>query len=131
MGFFDHKVHIFEPGVFDLPIMYDCQRSLDKAQAMPVVGFIFVSPIKAIVSAVEFVIGFALTIIGALGTLLHLCFTGKFSDSLSHFTWTAMKEAGLGLLGIAYSVCNILTLGILGYRIEGNPCGSDPALRRV
>lgn len=91
---------------------WSVQRSLSKAQATPIVGPLLVSPIKALVSVAELIVGIAGSIL--FGTLAVLTFNdylgGKAVESLGH--------AGLGLLSLMYSISNILSLGLVGYRFE-------------
>jgi hypothetical protein len=94
------------------PFFIDTQRTLSKAQAIPVVGFLLASPVKALFSTLEFIVGIAATIFFGTGAVLIL------NDKLAGYAWKALQHAGLGLTGICYSIGNVLSLGLLGYRIE-------------
>lgn len=94
--------------------MFEVQRQLSEWQATPVVGPLVVSPIKAVVSLAE-------TIVGVVGTIFFgflSALTGLTSDDLIGYTFKSMGHVGLGLAGLAYSIANFATLGIVGYSIE-------------
>ncbi len=87
------------------------QRSLSTAQAIPVFG-IAVSPVKAAVSIVQIIVGLAGTIIFGVGVLL---------TNREAFGFGTVISFGISLAGatsLVYSIGNILTLGILGYKLE-------------
>ncbi len=92
--------------------MYNIQRSLSEAQAFPVVGPLVVSPIKAVVSVAHLIVGLAGSIL--FGTFAIL----SGNKTLSKMAFKSFAHTGLGLVGLAYSVGNFLTLGILAYKIE-------------
>lgn len=109
--------------------IYSIQNELSRAQAKPVVGPLFVSPIKALAGVVQTVACLALSFfLGATSNLfLNL---GIMSDDGKREKWFAkaghfekaaddyLACAGYGLGSVAYSFANMATLGILGYRIE-------------
>ncbi|MBA3603676.1 MAG: hypothetical protein H0W50_08560 [Parachlamydiaceae bacterium] len=88
------------------------QQYLSQSQAIPVIGPLLVSPLKAVISAVQFVAGSALALISAT--------FGSFfrSPSTMKFAATSGLHAGLGLLSLCYSLANIVSLGILGFYLE-------------
>lgn len=92
--------------------MLNVQRYLSRAQATPVIGPLLVSPVKAVVSTAQLIAGLVATIF--LGTLSML----TFNDFLAAKTLQALGHAGLGFTGLAYSVSNFISLGIVGYRFE-------------
>lgn len=105
-------------------IMWDIQRYLSKGQAIPLLGPALVSPLKAVVSLVELVVGFIFAVIFAILTALTLCLTNKdLSNGLGKNAFTAATHSALGLVSFGYAVANMLSLGILGYILE-NPCDS-------
>lgn len=101
-------------GKCGLKPMLNVQRGLSVSQAVPVVGPIFVSPIKFGVSAVQFGVGLPVTIVA--GAASGICF-GK-CNAINNFALYSLGHAGMGGGSMAYSVANILSLGILGYKLE-------------
>lgn len=92
--------------------VYEIQRTLSKAQSTPIVGPLFVSPVKALVGLAQFVTGFALTIInGSLASVFNnRTIDENFKSSLMH--------TGVGLASLGYSLVNMITLGMFGHSIE-------------
>jgi hypothetical protein len=92
--------------------MFHLQRSLSEAQAIPVFGPIIVSPVKAVVSLAQMIMGLASFILLGSATLVFQkkCLLDK--------SITALGQVGLGLIGITYSLSNIITLGYAGYFFE-------------
>lgn len=95
-------------------VMWEVQRGLSRAQAIPLIGPLVVSPLKAAVSLVQFVVGFFFSVICG-----SLCVMGVLSERLATSTFTALKHTGLGFIGLGYSLMNIFTLGILSMKVEG------------
>lgn len=94
---------------------FEFQQKLSKMQAYPVVGPIFVSPAKAVCAVIQTII--SLTAAVFLG-LLAIVFV-----NVRPYAGIAFLYAGTGLIGLGYSVVNILSLGYIGYKIE-RPCTS-------
>lgn len=88
------------------------QRNLSTAQAFPILGPIFVSPVKALVSVVQLIVGTVAAIIFGSMTIVssNRIFNQKAFKSSEH--------AEMGLYGFIYSVSNFMTLGIVGLKIE-------------
>lgn len=93
--------------------MFQVQRTLSKAQAIPLVGPVVFSPVKAVVSLAQIIAGVAGTIL--FGTV------GFFTDSpsilkpLGH----SIGHMGMGLTSFVYSGINMATLGLFGISMEG------------
>ena len=92
---------------------YSVQRSLSTGQAIPVVGPLVVSPIKAVFSVAQLIAGIAGSIL--FGTL---AIVSNFTRPLDEIAFKSLQHAGLGLIGLMYSVSNMLSLGIVAYRFE-------------
>lgn len=99
-------------------IMLDVQKGLSKAQAVPVVGPLIGSPVKALVSLIELVVGFIFAVVLGIVSVLGCCCSNNFANEAGKGAFTAGTHALLGLWGIGYSAANFLTLGILGFVIE-------------
>lgn len=97
---------------FGLPEAYFLQRRLSFCQALPLVGPLVVSPIKLAVSIVQTVSSIALYI---FFTLLYMV---SFDQTILSLTFKSGGHALMGLVGTTYSIANMLSLGILGLRIE-------------
>jgi len=99
--------------------MLEVQRQLSKAQAFPVAGPIIASPVKAVISLAEIVGGLASTIIfGVLATLFLMVFAETPCGFCVEMACDSLAHLGLGILSFGYSVANMCTLGLVGYRIE-------------
>lgn len=95
-----------------LASMGNCQRAMSRAAAIPIVGPIFVSPVKGLVSLAQMVAGLA----GAI-------FFGSLSVCLKNDWYVetglvAIGHVGMGALGFVYSVSNIATLGLAPIQFE-------------
>lgn len=99
---------------------WETQRTLSTYQSYPIIGAIAVSPIKLIISTVQAVGGVALSII--FGTLAAL----TFNDTLAEWTLKAGGHAIMGLGGFMYSISNMISLGLVGWRFEGIGKKSNP-----
>ncbi|MCH9626503.1 MAG: hypothetical protein S4CHLAM2_01250 [Chlamydiales bacterium] len=93
-------------------VMWDMQRGMSRFQAIPVVGALFVSPVKAVISLVQAVVGFLFAVV--LGTVAIVC----KNEWASEKAWIALKHTGLGLASLAYSLGNMISLGALGFTVE-------------
>jgi len=89
---------------------FEFQQTLSIAQAYPILGPIFVSPVKAICALIQTVV--SLTCVIFLG-LLAILFEG-----VGPYAGLAGAYFATGLVGIIYSAINILSLGYIGYKIE-------------
>lgn len=98
-----------QPG---LNCAWNLQRVLSKAQAIPLIGFVVASPVKLLVSTIEFLAGsiFA-TIALTFGIIID-------SDFLLEFAFTSGAHALLGLGAGLYSFGNMISFGILGLTFE-------------
>ena len=91
------------------------QRVFSKAQIIPLIGPIVVSPVKAIVGLVEIVAGSVLGLLsGVFGTIF-------LSRPLLGCSVTSLKIACHGALSVIYAVGNLLSLSILGWIVEITP----------
>ena len=95
--------------------MQRVQFFLNKAQAVPVVGPVFVSPVKAVVSIAQTITAIAACIFFNALTRL----TKK--ENLALLYIKSQAELSLGFFNLAYSIINMLTLGIIGYKKEFAP----------
>lgn len=95
-----------------LGIAYEAQRTLSKAQTIPLFGPALVSPVKAFCSLVETIAALAVTIL--FGTLTFI----TENPTIFLITTNAVLHAGLGLFGLGYSIANIVTLGLVGLSFE-------------
>lgn len=93
------------------------QRTFSIRQTIPVIGPILFSPIKALTSLVEIIMGIALSVIFLVAGILCCCSCYLYGKSIECITHTVTGTASL-----IYSLANILTLGILGYVIETGGC---------
>lgn len=92
--------------------MMSIQRDLSQSQSIPVVGPICISPIKAVVSIAQIIAGLAGTILfGPIAYFTH-------NNELALLSVHSFLYLGTGIIGLLYSVTNMLTLGILGLSIE-------------
>lgn len=95
-----------------IPTLYETERSLSNAQALIVVGALVVSPVKAVFSLALVVGGVALSILFAP---LALVFR---SDLLGRISLGGLVSAALGTVSFFYSLINLATLGLVGFKIE-------------
>lgn len=110
--------------------VYSIQNTLSRAQAKPVVGPLFVSPVKALAGIVQTIASLALSFFLGAASNLFLNLGIMSSDDSKREKWfekarvlekaadDTLSLAGYGLGSVAYSFANMATLGILGYRIE-------------
>lgn len=94
--------------------MHRIQSGLSRFQAVPIIGPVVGSPIKALVSTAQLVIAVAGKIIfGGLSCCTNNTFVKETSIAASrHFS--------MGLGSLCYSVINVLSLGIIGYCYESH-----------
>ncbi len=91
---------------------WEFQRTLSVAQATPIMGPLLVSPVKAVVSIAQL-------IVGVVGSIFFGFFAAlTFNDRLGELAFKSLCHAGMGFLGLLYSVSNFVSLGIIGYNIE-------------
>lgn len=91
---------------------WEFQRTLSAAQATPIVGPLLVSPVKAVVSIAQLIVGTVGSIFfGFLAAL-------TFNDRLGELAFKSLCHTGMGFLGLLYSASNFLSLGIIGHNIE-------------
>lgn len=95
--------------------MLTVQRGLSLGQAVPVVGPLIVSPVKFCVSAIQCGIALPVGIVAAVAAGVFCC----NCQPLTEFALASLVHAGMGGVGMTYSVVNILSLGILGFKLEG------------
>jgi hypothetical protein len=98
--------------MLSVEIMLHVQGSLSRAQAFPIAGPLFVSPVKVIVSTSQLIVGAVASIF--LGTLTLL----TYNDRLAYRTWEALEHTGMGFIELVYSIVNFITLGFIAYNIE-------------
>lgn len=101
-------------------IISKVQSNLSTYQAVPIVGPIVVSPIKASMSSLQ--------ISGGLAAGLGFAATTLISDNnkLKDYTIDSFAECGNGVISLAYSIVNIASLGIVGYAVE-----NEKRMRRI
>ncbi len=95
--------------------MFDFQRNLSRLQAIPVMGFVVVSPVKAVFGIAQMVLGVALVIIGCVGHLLTLGQT----DCIPKLIDISAQHVLIGGFATGYAIANITTFGLLSILIEG------------
>ncbi len=99
----------------------------DAGQAVPVVGPLIASPLKAAISIIQLVVG---TILGMITACIGAC---RHSNKTLNFSASCFEQARQGGSGLAYSLANIFTAGILAYRIKTeeliNPFSSEVSLQ--
>ena len=94
------------------PFSQDMQNILSMGQAIPVVGPICVSPVKAIASVGQTIVAIAASILfGSLALLTN-------NKTLDHIYIRSQKNVNSGICHLAYSIINMLTLGIVGFKKE-------------
>lgn len=96
----------------NLGMMYNVQRTLSGAQATPIVGPLFVSPVKAVVSIAQIIGGL---VFGILFAPLSFVFN---SEWLAGKSLACGGHLGLGFFSLGYSLTNIVSLGFVGYKFE-------------
>lgn len=108
---------------------YSIQNALSCAQAKPVIGPLFVSPVKALAGVAHTVACLALSFFLGAASNLFLNLGILSSNDNNREKWfgkarlleeksdAAIACAGYGLGSVAYSFANMATLGIVGYRI--------------
>lgn len=94
------------------------QRSLSKAQAHFYAG-IAVSPIKALLSTVETILGLVVGVFFA-ATTLALFFAQKkdLGIHLMQYGHAGFSHASLGTHALAYSLLNFVSMGLMGHYAE-------------
>ncbi len=98
-----------------LQIMGCYQKKLSQAQAVPLIGPLLVSPVKAVVSLEQIIGGVAMTaILGSVGVITqNNWFIDKAVEGFDH--------VGQGVCSYSYAVINVCTFGIAGAVIEFGP----------
>lgn len=91
---------------------WEFQRCLSRAQAIPAVGFLLVSPVKALVSLVQLIVGIAGSIL--FGVLLAI----TLNPCIFRITMTSLGYSAMGLFDFLYSVSNFVSFGLVAYRVE-------------
>ncbi len=100
--------------MLDPMTMLYVQKSLNNAQATPIVGPLFASPLKAVVSIAQLIDGLVTTIFFTALTMLMLP-----SDSFQAFsTLAAIQNTSTGFSNLFFSVVNFMSLGIVGYKLQ-------------
>lgn len=107
----ENKVKTISNSFQGLGAMFQIQRGLSKAQAIPVIGLAF-SFVKGALSIAQIIVGIAATIL--LGTLANVF----NSEYLAKKCFVALLHVGLGAVSLGYSLANICTFTVAGYRIE-------------
>lgn len=92
--------------------IYEVQNRLSLAQSFPIFGPLIVSPVKAVISAIQFVAGI---VFGSLKGIFEALSGSHYHHSEAR-EWLVMGRHGLKQL--AYSVVNMLSLGIIGAMVE-------------
>jgi len=95
-----------------LSVSLHAHESLNKAQAIPVVGPLIASPIAAVVSLAQLIVG----VVGGIFSLIVSVLTN--GKHLSKPTFTLFGHAGLGLLHFTFATANILSLGYVAHKIK-------------
>ena len=94
--------------------MWNVQRTLSRFQAVPLLGPVVGSPIKAMVSTAQIVAAFVAIIFwGSLFSITQ-------SSSMFDRTATSLGHLTMGAAGLAYSIVNLFTLGLSGFILETN-----------
>lgn len=93
-------------------IMWDVQREMSRAQTISVIGPLFVSPVKAMVSVAQIVGGLAMTILlGSAAVITRdYWFVLKSVESMAH--------VAEGAFGFSYAMINLCTFGVAGALTE-------------
>jgi len=110
-----------------MSIINDLQRKLSIAQALPIVGPLVASPVKAVVSVAQIIYGIARATFFGIGTLsaysLNIFFHNNYK--ISNATEFLGKQMGYGFLdqfngtcSLIYSLSNLFTLGVTGFVCE-------------
>ncbi len=102
-----------------LHTMYSLQRSLSSAQATPIVGPIFVSPVKAVVSTGQLITGLA------IGILFGSACVAYQNGTCARASLTGFSHAGHGIMSLMYSIANMLSFGTVGFAIESTISNSS------
>lgn len=98
-------------------VIPEVQKTLSQAQAVPLFGFMFVSPIKLVIGLVEMMTGVSFAL--GFGTLCLMSqLLGRDHQSMDPFTSSGLAHAALGLTSAAYAFCNMATLGVAGFVLE-------------
>ena len=97
---------------FTLSTLDKVQIFLDKQQAMPVISFAIFSPIKACLGITQVVYGLAKSLFWGIAS--------SFSSerNLQYKCLRALHEAERGIFYFGFSMINIFTLGVFGYKWE-------------
>ena len=92
--------------------MFHIQRRLSFAQAIPIVGPLIFSPMKAMVSTAQIIAGIAGSIIFSLG----FCLTESPASR------EGLKNSGIHVMmrltSLSYSAVNFFSYGIIGFTME-------------
>lgn len=94
-------------------LTHQAQRTLSILQAAPFVGPFVFSPIKAVVSLAQMIMGVALTIIGAYLTVINPSW-----QSSKEVIESGVNHVFSGCLSMIYSLTNIATCGLAGLSFE-------------
>ncbi len=94
--------------------MFEVQRGLSRFQAVPLLGPIVGSPIKALISTAQIVVAFVAMI------FYSSLFSFTRSQTMFERTATSFGHLTMGAVGLAYSIMNLCTLGMGGLFLETN-----------
>ena len=103
----------FSSYIQGVPTAFNTQRALSKAQAVPIVGPVVVSPIKLVVSLIEAAAGLVFG-----GMFLGLATSTGFLFGVKPLT-TCGAHFVLGTASALYAVVNFFSFGAAGLAIEG------------
>lgn len=88
------------------------QRVLSIGQAIPIIGPVVISPIKLLVSIIEFVVAGSFALLA--GT-----YGATFKDnSASEFAGRSLELMIFSPFSMLYSIGNMISLGLLGLAVE-------------
>lgn len=95
------------------------QTGLSKLQAIPVAGPLIFSPVKAGLSHVQMIAGFALGIFaGMAATAAAIVGADRLAGRLADISVFGFAESIKGFGSLFYACANMATLGILGLCVE-------------
>jgi hypothetical protein len=107
-------------------VLANIHKPLGQAEGIPLVGPAIVSPIHIVVSAVQLAVGLVFAILSAIAALFCLPCSREGTDFFAQKAGSFIMHAGCGLVGIGWSVANMISLGCLAYQVVGTPCQPKP-----
>lgn len=94
---------------------YNAQRWLSKGQIVPIIGGIFISPIKILIGGTQMFVGCSVFV---LNLPLKCITNGKSREIVSDTSSMGLITASLGGASVIYGIINMFTFSLFGKKLE-------------